>query len=55
MQVERQGRVGTDLVRLKIEREQIDKLLCDTIDFNQRIFDPKAWQKKLRGRNAEEQ
>lgn len=30
-------------------------MLNDTIDFNERIIDPKSWQKKLRDRNAEEQ
>lgn len=53
-QLERQGKVGFNLSRLKIAREQIEKVLVETQEFNERIMDPNAWQKKVRKRQSVE-
>jgi hypothetical protein len=50
-QIERQGKVGIGLDRLKIERDEIDKVLVETIEFNERILNPSSWQAKIRERN----
>lgn len=49
-QVERQGKVGEGLNRLKIARQQIDQTLQETQEFNERILDPEKWNKRLRER-----
>jgi hypothetical protein len=53
-QIERQANVGKNLINLKIERDEIEKMLIDTQNFNERITDPKSWQKKLQIRNEED-
>ncbi len=52
--VERQGKVGQNLNRLKIAREQMDKILKDTEEFNERILNPQEWNIKLRERQRAE-
>ena len=53
-QVERQARVGTDLVGLRQERLKLDRILKETLDFNERILEPQLWNEKLRDRNRKE-
>jgi len=54
-QLERQSKVGYNLSRLKIARLQIEKVLEETEQFNERILDPKSWQKKIRALQDDEQ
>lgn len=53
-QVERQGKVGDGLNKLKYAREDIDECLRQTREFNQRIEDPETWNKILRKRQRDE-
>lgn len=53
-QVERQGKVGEGLMRLRIVRKQNDKALQETIEFNERIDDPNRWKLELRLRQKQE-
>ena len=47
-QIERQGKIGEGLNRLKIYREQLDQALIQTTAFNKRIEDPDTWNRELR-------
>jgi hypothetical protein len=42
--------VGQRLTRLKMEREQLDKALEETLEFNDRIENPEAWRKVIKKR-----
>lgn len=52
--VERQGKVGEGLLRLKIERLQNEKALEETIEFNERMSSPEKWNQQLRLRQKKE-
>ena len=52
--VERQGKVGEGLLRLKIESLQNEKALKDTIEFNERLSSPEKWNQQLRLRQKKE-
>lgn len=46
--VERQYKVGDRLRDLIFNREEIDRFLEKTIEFNERFFDPQSWHAKMR-------
>lgn len=52
--MERQAKVGFNLSRLKILKEQLNRALQESVEFNERIEDPIGWQKKVRERQQEE-
>lgn len=46
--------MGDGLSKLKHSRKTIDRVLRETIEFNERITDPDQWNRKLRQRQREE-
>jgi len=47
-QIDKKGRIGLSLHRLKEVRRDIDKFLGQTENFNNRLLNPVAWMKTIK-------